>query len=218
MAKNVDKLHTLVQEVVSNTYQEFNATNDERFWMAGISSATAAGILMSDNHAGIANFPLTEVVAAFKRRVEDMRVVLRSSKRVAEDVLNSFTGEHWGHFVVVNYGKAGGILSQMGDGAMIDRSTTRAQVMGRVENGITIGCVDYYLEERVLKTFCAGMSFGYADFKKQLEANTKFNIAYIHRKDLLAKTGGPQMRVAVMRITRRIDDDDTASQLPLGNT
>jgi hypothetical protein len=218
MAKNVEKLHTLVQEVVRNTYTDFNATNDERFWMAGIACAVASGLVMSDNNAGIVNVPLPEIIDAFKRRVEDMRVVLRGSKRVAEDVLNSFTGEHWGHFVVVNYGKAGGILSQMGDGASIDRSTTRTQVMGRVENGATIGYIDFYLEERVLKTFCSSMSFGYADFKKQLEANNRFMVSYIHRKDLLAKTGGPQMRVSVMRITRRIDEDDAASQVSLGNT
>jgi len=100
----------------------------------------------------------------------------------------------------------------MGDGAVIDKSTTRSHVMGRIENGVTAGYVDYYVDERQMKAFCATMSFGYADFRKQMEQ--QFAVTYMPKKDLMGRTNGPHMRVAVMKISRRVDEE-TALQLPV---
>jgi hypothetical protein len=217
LVDNFDKVAAMVPEVVRKMYTEYKATNDERFWMAGIGSAVAAGILFSDNNAGIANFPMPEIIAAFGKRVGVMRKAMHGNQRSAEDVLNAFVREGYGHFVIVNYGAAGGVLAQMGDGAVIDKSTTRSAVHGRIENGLTPGCVDMYIEERVLRTFCASMSFGYADFKKQLEAHPQMSISYVARKDLMAKTNGPQMRVAAIRITRPLTELDVPENtVPLG--
>jgi hypothetical protein len=55
------------------------------------------------------------------------------------------------------------------------------------------------------------MSFGYADFKRQMEA--AYMVSY-SKKDLMSKTKGPQMRVNAMKISRRIDEDDEDS-LPM---
>jgi fibronectin type 3 domain-containing protein len=85
--------------------------------------------------------------------------------------------------------------------------------MGRVEHGFTPGHVDYFIEERLLKSYCSSMSFGFADFKRQLEK--MFTVTYMARKDMTAKTKGPQMRVAVIKISRRIDDDEFTHQVPL---
>ena len=214
MAKNVDMLKTFVPEVVGNMYQEFAATNDERFWMAGIGAAISAGLIMGSAHADIVDFPLRELTDVYKNRVAYMRSNIRANVRSAEDVLNAYTRENWGHFVVVNFGTEGGVLASMGDGGVIDKSTTRSQVMGRVENGVTADHVDYYIEERLLKAYCATMSFGYADFKKQVEK--MFTVAYMSKKDLMSRTGGPQMRVATMKITRRREEDEVAVQISLG--
>ena len=214
MAKNVDMLKTFVPEVVGNMYQEFAATNDERFWMAGIGAAISAGLIMGSAHADIVDFPLRELTDVYKNRVAYMRSNIRANVRSAEDVLNAYTRENWGHFVVVNFGTEGGVLASMGDGGVIDKSTTRSQVMGRVENGVTADHVDYYIEERLLKAYCATMSFGYADFKKQIEK--LFTVAYMSKKDLMSRTGGPQMRVATMKITRRREEDEAAVQISLG--
>jgi hypothetical protein len=205
LAKHVPDLITFVPEVVANTYRDFAATNDERFWMAGIGAAMAAGLLLGSAHADIVNFPLPEILEAYKRRVEYMRSNIHTNTRTAEDVLNAYTRENYGHFVVVNYGAAGGVLAQMGDGAVIDKSTTRSHVMGRIENGVTAGYVDYYIDERQMKAFCATMSFGYADFKKQMEK--QFAVTYMPKKDLMGRTNGPHMRVAVMKISRRVDEE-----------
>ena len=85
--------------------------------------------------------------------------------------------------------------------------------MGRVEHGATPGHVDYFIEERLLMSYCSSMSFGFADFKRQLEK--VFTVSYIGRKDMMSKTRGPQMRVAVIKISRRMDDDEFTHQLPL---
>ena len=208
LVDNFDKVATMVPDVVRQMYVEYAATNDERFWMAGVGASVAAGILFSDNNSGIANFPMPEIIAAFGRRINVMRKAMNSNKRSAEDVLNAFVREGYGHFVIVNYGAAGGILSQMGDGAVIDKSTTKSAVHGRIENGLTPGCSDMYIEERVLRTFCASMSFGYTDFKKQLEVHPQMKVVYVTRKDLMSKTNGPQMRVTAIRITRPLSETD----------
>ena len=56
-----------------------------------------------------------------------------------------------------------------------------------------------------VKKYCSGMSFGYSDFKKQLEA--AYNITYL-KKDLMSKTKGPQMRVNALCISRMVDNDE----------
>ena len=83
--------------------------------------------------------------------------------------------------------------------------------MGRVEHGVVPDHIDYYIEERLLKSFCSSMSFGYSDFKRQLEA--LFMVTYLPKKDMMAKTKGPQMRVPVIKITRKVEDDELASTL-----
>jgi len=203
MVDNTPYLAKLVPECVRNMYVEFKASNDERFWMAGIGTIIAAGITMNTKHAGIAEFPMDAIINSLHKRIEYMRANIKGNKRTAEDVLNGFIREFWGKFVVVNYGEKA--ASYMGDGSAIDRSTTKSSVMGRVENGITAGCKDFYIEERLLRSFCSSMSFGYADFKKQMER--QYSVAYLPKKDLMSKTNGPQMRVAVMKISRREEDD-----------
>jgi hypothetical protein len=205
MVDNTDYLTKLVPECVSNMYVEFKGSNDERFWMAGIGTIIAVGIIMNTKHAGIAEFPMDAIIKSLHKRIEYMRANIKGNKRTAEDVLNGFIREFWGKFVIINYGEKGGLSAAMGDGSMIDRSTTKSSVMGRVENGVTAGCKDFYIEERLLRSFCSSMSFGYADFKKQMEREN--SVAYIPKKDLMSKTNGPQMRVAVMKISRREEED-----------
>jgi len=66
----------------------------------------------------------------------------------------------------------------------------------------------------MLKAHCVAMSFGYQAFKQQMETTPGFVVGY-ERKDMMAKTKGPQMRVRVMRISRRIEDDEHAEELPV---
>jgi hypothetical protein len=73
-------------------------------------------------------------------------------------------------------------------------------VAGRVEHDLTPMHIDYFIEEQQLKAHCVSMSFVYSEFKRQLESMPAYKIQYL-KKDMLAKTRGPSMRVNVMRIT-----------------
>ena len=217
MVDNTPFVAKMVTSAVTQMYLDFSATNDERFWMAGVGTMVSAGLLMNSQHADIAEFPMAEIIEALKRRIIHMRNNIKGNKRSAEDVLNGFIREYWGKFVIINYGEKGGLSAAMGDGSMIDRATTKANVMGRVENGVTPGCKDFYIEERLLRSFCSSMSFGYSDFKKQMEK--LYTVTYMPKKDMMAKTNGPQMRVGTMKISRREEDANdiiaTAKPLPL---
>jgi hypothetical protein len=78
-------------------------------------------------------------------------------------------------------------------------------VFGRVEHEPIPNHIDYFIEEQLLKAYCATMSFGYSSFKRQLEQ--LYNVEYL-KKDMMAKTKGPQMRVTVMKIRPEIIDAD----------
>lgn len=211
MVSNVPTLKTLVPQIVGRIRNEFAATNDERYWVAGVAVGIAAGVIMSDQHAKIVNIPIEPVLGVYKEIVAYMRGSVRSGNRNAEDILNAFTREYYGKFVVVKFGTPEGVLAELGSGGVIDASTTRSEVMGRIEHGATIGFIDYFIEERVLKAFCSSMSFGYADFKRQLEH--QFNVSHVAKKDMMAKTKGPQMRVSVLKISRRLDEEEFTNQL-----
>lgn len=211
MVRNVEMLKTFVPQVVQQMYKYFGASNDERFWMAGIGANIAACILFSDQHAGIVNIPIDPVLETYKEAILYMRSSIKAGSRTAEDVLNNFTREYYGNFIIVKFNAVDGVLAELGNGGAIDASTTRSNIMGRIEHGVTVGCVDYYIEERLLKAFCSTMSFGYADFKRQLEE--QFNVAYMPKKDMMSRTKGPQMRVPVLKITRRMDEEEITNQL-----
>ena len=213
MVDNIQSVETLVKQTVRQMYTEYKAPNDERFWMAGVGCSIAAGILMNNEHAKIAEFPLVEVIESFRKRINHQRGCIKGSYRTAEDVLNAFVQEYQGKFVVVKYGAQAGPLAHLGDGSMVDRNTTRAEVMGRVEHGVTIGHVDFFIEERLLKSFCSNMSFGYANLVRQLKEI--FTVSYVQKKDMMSKTSAPPMRVSAIHISRKITDTDEAIINPL---
>ena len=204
MVDHEEELRALTLDVVKKMYAEMNATNDERFWMAGIGVAIAAGILWSDKHAGIANVPLRPIINEFRKVVNYMRKSMQASARSFEDILNSYIAENYGKFVVIRK-SSGGLLAELGSGESIDQSLTRSSVGGRVEHGEMAGFVDFFIEEQMLKAYCATMSFGYAAFCKQMSEADGFHVEYV-RKDMTSKTKGPQMRVNAIKIRRKIED------------
>jgi hypothetical protein len=208
LVDNVDYVRELVKRTVQQMYKEYNAPNDERFWMAGAGTIIAAGVLFNSQHGGLVDIPMKEIIECLRDVFNNQRKSLLGSKRTAEDVLNSYIQEYQGKLVVVKYGDSAGLAASFSDGSIVSKNTTRTEVMGRVEHGVTAGCVDFYIEERLLRAYCSNMSFSYATFKGQLER--LFNVSYVQRKDLMAKTDGPHMRVAAMRISRRITETDDA--------
>jgi len=209
LAKNVDVFQVEVSAAVKSMYKEYNATNDERFWMAGIGASIYTAHAMKK--AGVAEIPIRPILNAFKKVIENMRGSMKSSVRTAEDILNAYTRDNYGNFVVIKPSK-GGLLAELGNGSEIDMTITRSKVSGRVEHDPIPNHIDYFIEEQLLKAYCASMSFGYASFKRQLE--DAFKVEYI-KKDMMAKTKGPQMRVAVMQIRRKTTELDENILNPL---
>ena len=211
LADNAATFPEMVSSAVTAMYKEFNATNDERFWMAGI-GATVCG-LKAFKELGVIEIPYRPIINAFKKVVETMRASMKSSVRTAEDVLNAYTRDSYGNFVVIRP-STGGLMAELGSGKEIDISITRNKVLGRVEHELTPKYIDYFIEEQLLKSYCASMSFGYTSFKRQLE--DQFQVEYV-KKDMMAKTKGPQMRVAVMKIRRRVEDlnEDILNPVPV---
>ena len=208
LVSNMELCDEVLQTTRINLKKEFNFTDDERYWLAGCSAKIAAAILVGSNYANIVDLPIEGIKAVLKSMVDKARSVIKSNFRSAEDVLNGYIREHYGKFVVVKKTSDNSLAASFGDTGVIDQTITRSEIFGRVEHGVTPNHVDFYIEEMLLRQYCSSMSFGYADFKTQMER--LYQATYM-KKDLMARTKGPQMRVKTMRISRRIDDEDTVS-------
>ena len=210
LVDHADELPAFYKAVRKKVKAEFGFIDDERFWIAGCTCLVAGALLAAK--AGIATFPMEGITNVLKGMVLSAKAMVKDNVRTADDVLNSYTREYYGKMVVVK-ALEGALAASIGEEGVIDQSITRSEIFGRVEHNVTPGHVDYYIEEQLLKKYCSGMSFGYSDFKKQLEA--AYNITYL-KKDLMSKTKGPQMRVNAMKISRRVNlDEEPVNQIPL---
>jgi hypothetical protein len=207
LVDNMDTCQQVLNETKAQLKKEFKFTDDERYWLAGCSAKVASAILVGSNYAGIVDLPIQGIIEVLKGMVEKLRKVIKSNFRSAEDVLNAYIRENYGKFVVVK-SIDNSLAASFGDSGVIDQSITRSEIFGRVEHNVTPGYVDFFIEESLLKQYCSSMSFGYADFKVQMEAAC--HISYM-KKDLMSKTKGPQMRVNAMKISRKIDDEEQLS-------
>ena len=207
LVDNMDTCQQVLNETKAQLKKEFKFTDDERYWLAGCSAKVASAILVGSNYAGIVDLPVQGIIEVLKGMVDKLRKVIKSNFRSAEDVLNAYIRENYGKFVVVK-SIDNSLAASFGDSGVIDQSITRSEIFGRVEHNVTPGYVDFFIEESLLKQYCSSMSFGYADFKVQMEAAC--HISYM-KKDLMSKTKGPQMRVNAMKISRKIDDEEHLS-------
>jgi hypothetical protein len=204
---NVSLLRELVPECTRRMYAELKAPNDERYWMATVGAVLAVGLLFSDKHTGLANIPMQEIINSYHRQIDHLRSCIKGGKRTAEDVLNAYVQEFQGKFVIVKYGDKASPAAMFGDGTSVGKTTTRQEVMGRVEHGVHPGYVDFFIEERLLRAFCSNMSFSYSTFKTEIAS--AFTVTNVLKKDMLAKTEGPPLRVSALRLsanTNTIDD------------
>ena len=210
----------VVKEVMAKVHAKLkdvmHFVDDERYWHAAATTTVSAAILTGPKYANLLNVPVKGIVEALHNLVKNARGVLRKNVRTAEDVLNAYTRENYGNFIVIRKGNDKGFVAGWGSGETIDASTTRSKVLGRVEHETSAGgYIEYFLEEQLLKQHCVAMSFGYSDFKKQIEETFKGSVHYI-KKDMLARTKGPNMRVNVMHITRKMEELN-ADSLPVAD-
>ena len=203
LVDNEEIARGVVEKTHAWLYREYTATNDERFWVAGAAALVSGAILCGKQYANILDYPVRAIIAEVGKLITNARRNVRASVRSAEDILNAFTRDNYGKFVVVR-AINGSLAATIGDNGVVDESITRSQIFGRVEHGVQPGYVVYVVEEQLLKAHCSAMSFGYADFKTQL--GKLYKVSY-GKRDLMLKTKGPQMRVNCIVVTRVIEDE-----------
>ena len=215
LVQNRETAERIYKEVLQRLKVEWKMSGDERYWAAGCAAVVAGAILASSKYADIIDMPVDKIIASLKAMVDKARVVVRSGARSAEDVLNAFTRDNYGQFVVLKLSN-GSLIAELGNGQAIDQTITRSKVMGRVEHELTKrGFVDYFIEENIMKAHCVTLSFGYEAFKSKLHA--LYGVQFV-RKDMMARTRGPQMRVRTIHISRRIEDDENAQAVSMGSS
>jgi hypothetical protein len=206
LVANRETARKLYLEVHERVKEEFQANDDERYWTAGNACIITMIQLLGKKHANLIDIPIGPIVDVLKGMVVSARSTIYGSQRSAEDILNAYTREHYGKFVVVKM-VDGTLKATLGDDGKIDQSITRTNVAGRVEHGFTPGHVNYYIEIQLIKAHCVAMSYGYSDFKEQLEKLPNFKVDTC-KPNMLSRTRGPEMRVNALRICRPITEDD----------
>lgn len=204
MVKNRDICQRMIDEVTARLRKEFIIVDDERYWLGGCAAIVAGAILVGSKYANIIDLPVEGIVRALKKMVFDQRELMAANARNAEDVLNSYIREFYGNFVVLT--ASTGIGASFGDGELIEQSTMRSQIAGRVEHNASPGYTDFYIEEQLLKGFCSSMSFGYDEFKQHIGA--MYRTTFPRRFDLMKRTKGPQMRVNCLMLSRPKEKDE----------
>lgn len=216
LVTHYEEAQTVWLRVHAKLRDAISFTDEERYWHAACTSDVTAAILLGPKYANLLDVPVQAVVDALKELVVKARAAHKKSIRSAEDILNTYTREFYGKFVVIRRDDSGRLLAELGQDS-IGKTSTRNTVMGRIEH-VNAHYVDYFIEEQLLKNHCASMSFGYTDFKKQLEqmAPEGYEARFGIKKDLLARTDGPALRVNVMHLRiPKAKFDDADGSIPL---
>lgn len=194
-----DECQRICDETLAEWRKYAAATDDERFWNAGAAVNIAGWIIAK--RAGLIDIPLSPIFNFWLNEVvRPARVIISSNQRSALDILHAYIREHNSNFVTVS----GSVVMQglVGSKYAITPDSQRRTVRGRIERNVDPGMEDIYLEARMVKVHCAELNFGFASFLSELDASAR---VLIGRKNLLAGTNGPQMRVECVRITRMMD-------------
>ena len=198
---------------------ELKFSDEERYWHAACTSTVAAAIMLGPKYANLVQLPVGGIVEALGELVENARAQHKRTARSAEDVLNAYIREFYGRFVVVRADQQGKLLAELGK-ELLGQTSSRHTVLGRIEHGVghQEGWVDFWVEETLLRQHCASLSFGYADFSREISKlrHEGYRVQFGVRKDLLAKTDGPPMRVSCMYLScPKAKVDEASGEVPL---
>lgn len=210
LVKNRSTAMKVYYEVGERLRTQMAFVDEERYWHSGCVGIVAAAILLGPNYANLLTVPVQKIIDALLGLVNNARENHGKSHRTAEDVLNAYTRDNYGKFVVLSKDQKGSLAHNLGGLTdLASRTSTRGVIMGRIEQELREGIVEYFIEEKLLKMHCAAMSFGYADFKAQMQRKTEeaaaagvvFSAKFGVKKDLLARTDGPMLRTTVVHFT-----------------
>ena len=196
----------IVQDVVLKMYEYWrtwaNAKDDERFWTSSIGADLATTVLLSSKYANIIDIPTSGIRDFWKGIVDDQRGMIDQNNSTALDLLNRYIADNTGAFVHV---KQGLVTQSLVDFGRASPTSPKGAVRGRVEHNMAAGESVFYVEEKLLRIHCADAGVGYTSFIKELTGQTSVAIT---RRDLLAGTSGPAMRVSCVVVTQKLEKDD----------
>ena len=195
----------VAKEVLIATQKKWRAAahakDSERFWNAGCSSILAGAILAGPKYANVFEFDTPQLAKFAQGLVRYARAIIDSNQNTAEDILNAYTREYNGQFIKIGPEQNG--VAIFNDGRQVRKDSTRGRVAGRIEYDVKAGWVDYYIEVALLKRYCATRNWSYKELVARLNDTM---VTTEKRKNLLAKTNGPDMNVKCLQISRPIDE------------
>lgn len=200
LVRNQEEVAAVVQQARQQWIDYSGATDDERFWSSGVGANIAACILTGSRFAGIVDVPWEPIIDFWLQAVvAPARAVINSNQAHAMDILNAYIRENNNNFIQAE----GSVVMQnlTGQNYAITPNSDRRLVRGRVERNVNPGYEDLYIEAKMLKIHCASLNRGYTAFIKELSTVATVKET---RKDLLAGTKGPTMRVPVVQVSRPI--------------
>jgi len=208
LALNRETARRVCDEAVAHWREYAQADDSERFWTSDCASVIAGYVLAGPKYANVLDMPLAEIMRFLKSLVSEMRRIINTNKVFAIDVLNDYVREHHGQFVKI---QGDSPIAKLHNGAEIRPDSARSAIRGRVEYEVTAGFTDFFVEIRMLKAHCAEMNRSYIDFVHDLQGVA--TVAEV-RRDLLANTRGPSLRVKCLKITRASATTDAAQTDP----
>lgn len=201
LVNNRDTAATITAACIAKVRKKLGATDEERYWVNGLGCMIAGLTLAGPKYANLFAFDTAEIFKAMAQWVFDARTLMASNAITAEDILNAYTREFHGNFVRIDPRK--GPTAIFSDGRNLSPSSTRGRVAGRIEYDVRAGWVDYYIETATFKRYCAERNRSYAAVVEELQ-KTVIAVPGV-RRDLLAKTGGPEMRVLCLQVSTQIE-------------
>ena len=199
----------VAKEVLADTQRRWrrlmSAEDSERFWTAGCGATLTGAILAGPKYANVFDFDVAALSKMLQKLVISARSIIGANQQSAEDILNAYTREFHGQFVKVGTDPHGMVI--FGDGRSVSHDSAKGKVAGRVEYDIKAGYVDYFVEFSMLKRYCASRNWSFQDLREQLTKTPGLAVTD-GRKDLLALTKSPPMRVMCLCITRLIRESD----------
>lgn len=203
----------IAKEVLASSQQRWRnmvkAKDAERFWNSGCSAVLAGAILAGPGYANVFAFDSVALAKFAHRLVKHARSVIDANQQDAIDILNAYTREYHGQFV--RFDRNSLEVAKFADGRLISRDSTKGRVAGRIEYDVQPGWVDYYIEINLLRRYCAQRNWNYSELFRRLQdptvvATSKVVVTEL-RKNVLAKTNGPEMSVKCLKISKMIQDE-----------
>lgn len=173
-----------------------SAPDSERYYTAGCAAILASVLLIGPDHANIIDLSFPRIRDALFSMVRRAREIIADNQVLAEDIVNAYVRENFGHFVKVSP-TPGSIM--FGDGVALRPDSTKGRIMGRIEQEEN-GSAHIFIETRLMKQYCVTRNWSYLELKKRLRDESNIGRVVEERKNLLAGASGAPLRVQCLHV------------------